>query len=96
MAVGYAIVAADGVVGTSGTPKILYGINWVSDGTAGVMKIYDGIGTGGTLAYQETGVINVGVNRTFGGNEGVIFKNGIYLDIDAHDVFVSVFYKEVL
>ena len=96
MAVGYAIVAADGVVGTSGTPKILYSINWVSDGTAGVIKVYDGTSTAGTLIHQETGTISVGVTRTFGGTEGVLVKNGLYLDIDSHDVFVSVFYKEVI
>ena len=95
MASGYQIIAADGVVGTSGTPKILYGVNWVSDGTAGVMKVYDGSSTGGTLIWQETGVVNVGVTRNFGGTEGVMCPNGIYLDIDSHDVFVAVYYKEV-
>ncbi len=96
MAVGYALVAVDGVVGTSGTPKILYSINWVSDGTAGVIKIYDGTSTAGTLVYQETGVINQGVYRLFGGTEGIVLKNGMYLDIDAHDVNVIIGYKEIL
>lgn len=96
MAAGYAVVAADGVVGTSGTAKILYSINWVSDGTAGVIKIYDGTGTDGTLVYQETGVINSGVYRQFGGSEGIMLKNGMYLDVDVHDVNVVIAYKEVV
>lgn len=96
MAAGYTTIAADGEVGRTGLPKILYSINWVSDGTAGVIKIYDGTSTAGTLVYQETGVINTGVFRQFGGSEGIMLKNGMYIDIDVHDVNVVVAYKEVL
>lgn len=96
MPAGYQRRTDDGVIGTSGTAKILYSINWVSDGTAGEVKVYDGSSTAGTLVHDEFGVINRGVYTPFGGGDGIVLKNGIYLDIDSHVTGITVAYRELI
>lgn len=96
MPAGYATRTDDGVIGTSGTAKILYSLNWTSGGTAGEVKLYDGTSTGGTLVHDETGTINKGTYVQFGGQEGMVLANGIYLDIDGNVTRVTAVYKELV
>lgn len=94
MAVGYYVNTTSYVAGTSGTPKILYSINWVSDATGGVISIYDGTTTGGVLVYSEKGAASVGTYRQFGGCEGISLNGGIYVSADAHVTSYVIAYKE--
>jgi len=78
----YAIIA-DGVVGPSGRPGRVFSITVLSGATGGVIKVYDGTGTDGTLLFQETGTANK--SAILGNWEaGLFFPNGVYVDIDAN------------
>ena len=95
-AVGYATKTNSAIIGTSSTPKILYSVNFTSDSTAGVLAIYDGHDTNGTLVWQQTGVINQGVSVYFASSHGISLSNGIYLSLDGHVTRATVAYQEVI
>lgn len=92
--VGYVIKTSDGVVGISGTPKLVYGMHMISGGTAGNVILRNGTSAGAGAVISMTGTINVGVTMTFG-VEGVVFPAGCFCDVDANVSSVVVFYKEL-
>lgn len=96
MAVGYGIRTTDGVIGTSGSAKDIYGINVVDDGTATTVKFYDGTTASGTLVQQITTTAGVPLSLTLGGTQGVRFKSGCFVDVDTHTVLATVYYQEVV
>lgn len=79
---GYQVVSGDSVVGASGTPIAVYGINIISDGTAGVVILRNGTAVGDTAIITLTGTASKGVYIDFGG--GIVFPSGCYCDIDTH------------
>lgn len=72
------------LVGTSGKPMRVYTITMISDGTAGVLKLYEGTSTGGTLKLQLDGTINKQVS--FDSAMGIRFTSGCWMETDAHCV----------
>lgn len=95
MAVGYQLVTSDIVLGTSGTPVAIYGMNILSSGGgAGVVKLRSGTAVGGTIIIQEVGTTSQGVSKNYGGN-GIVFPSGCFVDVDANVVSVAVEFKTV-
>lgn len=79
---GYKVIAADGVLGTSGAASIVYGVNIISDGTAGVVILRNGTTVSGTAVLTLTGTASKGVYFDFAA--GVVFPDGCFVDIDVH------------
>ncbi len=79
---GYQVVSSDIALGTSGHTTTVYGINIVSDGTAGVVVLRNGTTTGGTAILTLSGTASTGVYIDFG--TGIVFPAGCFVDIDAH------------
>ena len=93
--VTYQSRSTDGVIGTSGTPKDIYGYSLFSSGGGGaVVDFHDGTSTGGTKAFSATGTTSQVVNINFGG-VGVRLGSGCYLNVDANTQAITIFYKEV-
>lgn len=93
--VGYAIRTTDGVVGTSGTPKEIYGFTFLSGGGGvGTVAVHDGTGTSGPLVFTLTGTASQATTIPIC-ELGVRFINGCYLNIDANITSVTTMYKEV-
>jgi hypothetical protein len=79
---GYKVITEDGVVGTSGKPHVVYGVNIISDGTAGVVNLRNGAAVGADIVIALTGTANKGVWFNF--EDGLMFPAGCYCDVDAH------------
>ena len=79
---GYQVVTEDGILDASGKAVAVYGINIVSDGTAGVVILRNGAVVGATAVLTVTGTASKGVYIDFGG--GLVFPDGCFVDIDAH------------
>lgn len=95
MSVGYQTFAADGVVGTSGEPTIVYGINIVSNGGAvGRVILRNGAVVGATAVVTVDGTTGIGIIRDFGGN-GILFPSGCYLDLDSNTAQATVFFERL-
>ena len=77
-----AVNTTPALVGVSGAPTRVYTVTMISDGTAGVLKLYAGTGTGGTLIMQLDGTINKQVS--FDSAMGIRFTNGCWMESDAH------------
>ena len=77
-----AVTTTDAVVGVSGKPIRVFSVHMVSDGTAGVLILRNGTGTGSTSYIQVDGVINKGATLDFA--NGVLFPDGCFMDADAH------------
>lgn len=96
MAVGernsYQKRTTDGVIGTSGSPVVVYGISVQSgvDGGA-VVAFYDGSSTGGTLVRSITGNQNDWFNEDY--VVGRVYPNGLYIDLDANTTSVTVWFQ---
>lgn len=81
------------IVGTSGKPTRVFAVNFLSDGTAGVLILRNGTTSGGTAYVQENGVISKGVTVSYG-PVGILFPAGCFLDIDSHCVGGVVSYAK--
>lgn len=93
--VGYHVRTTDGVIGTSGTPKDIFGYTFLSGGGgAGAIDFHDGTGTTGTKVIAATGTTSKTTTVDFGG-VGVRFVSGCYINLDANVTSLTVFYKEV-
>ncbi len=77
------VSGTDAVVGTSGKPTRVFCVNFLSDGTAGVLILRNGTTSGGTAYAQENGVVSSGKTVSYG-TQGIMFPGGCFLDVDAH------------
>lgn len=91
--VGYQVRTTDGVIGTSGTPKDIYGYTFLSGGSAGNIDFHDGTGTTGTQVLDVVGTASQTTTVTF--PYGLRFPSGCYINLDANVVSLTVFYQEV-
>ena len=65
--VGTQKLSADGVVGTSGKPIMLYSVHIASKaGGAGTVTLYDGTSTGDTAYSTHEGEADAGIEINFG------------------------------
>jgi len=90
--VGYQRAVADAAILSSGRAVVVYGINFVSGGTAGVMILRNGTSTAGTAVITLTGTISSGTTFDFGGN-GIVFPSGCFADKDANVSAFTVFFE---
>jgi hypothetical protein len=79
---GYQVVTADIAVNTAGSAVVVYGVNIISDGTAGVVNLRGGDAVGDSIVMALTGTINKGIYIDFGA--GVVFPDGCFVDISAN------------
>lgn len=87
------VSGTDAVVGTSGKPTRVFSLNFLSDGTAGILILRNGTSTGGTAFVQENGVVSSGKTVAYGPN-GILFPAGCFLDVDAHCTAGVVSYSQ--
>lgn len=73
----------DAVVGASGVPVRVFTLHIISDGTASVAILRNGISTAGTAYVTETGTISTGKTVNYG-TQGMLFPAGCFLDVDSH------------
>lgn len=92
--VGYQRISADSVIGDSGNPIALYGWSLLSGATAGLVIFRNGTSGSGTEVMRDTGTINEEVQFSLGG-VGVVFPDGLYVDIDANVTGIAVFYSQL-
>lgn len=92
--VGYQVAVADAAVLSSGRAVVVYGVNFVSGGTAGVIILRNGTSTAGTAIVTLTGTISSGTTFDFGGN-GIVFPAGCFVDKDANVSAFTVFFEAV-
>ncbi len=93
--VAYSVRSSDGVVGTSGTPKNIYGFHVLAGGSNSTIAVYDGTGTTGVKVMSIVALASKTTTIDFV-DMGVRFLSGCYLDVDANTVSITTFYKEVL
>jgi hypothetical protein len=79
---GYQVVTADIALNTAGSAAVIYGINIISDGTAGVVNLRGGSVVGSAIVMTLTGTANKGIYLDFG--QGVVFPSGCFVDISAN------------
>lgn len=79
--------AAGQAVGVSGRPTRVFAAHILSGATAGIIKLYNGTSTSGTIFVQETcGTVSTGNDFNYG-DYGVLFPNGcFYEEVEDADV----------
>jgi hypothetical protein len=93
---GSQLITADGVVGTSGKPIRVYGIHVISGAGGGaVVNLRSGTAVGGTIRLKATGTASQGVTFPYG-NEGHLFEEGCYCDVDTNTTSVLVSFQKEL
>ena len=89
---GTQILTATGVIGVSGKPVRIYGIQIVC-GTAAVAHIHSGTAASSTAAYKETGTANTGKTISFG-LPGLYFPSGAYCSFETNVSRVIASYSQ--
>lgn len=90
-----ATTAAGQAIGPSGAKIRVYGIHLISGATAGIIKLYNGTSTSGTIYIQETAdVVSTGNTINYG-ESGVLFPNGCFYEevIDANVTSTLISYE---
>ena len=90
-------ITADGVIGVSGAPTRVYGLIIQSGAIAGVVNVYNGTDTTGTIILPTiSGAANQGKAVEGIPAEGIYFPAGCYVDIDANTTSVIAQYENVV
>lgn len=87
------VSGTDAAIGVSGKPIRVFAINFVSDGTAGVVLLRNGTSTGGTAFIREDGVVSSGKTVSYG-QTGILFPAGCFCDVDVHVTAGVVSYSQ--
>lgn len=77
------VSGTDAAVGPSGKPIRVFCLNFVSDGTAGVVILRNGTSASDTVYVTENGVISSGKTVQYG-QTGILFPSGCFMDVDSH------------
>lgn len=83
-----ATTAAGQAIGPSGAKVRVYTVHLNSGATAGIIKLYNGTSTSGTLFYQQTAAtVSTGTTVDLG-EYGMLFPNGCFYEevVDANVV----------
>lgn len=92
---GYQVRTTDGVIGTSGSAKNIYGFTATAGGSNATIDIHDGTSTSGTKVI--TIVVPSSSSRTVSfGSSPVRFGSGCYINLDANTNAITTFYEEVV
>jgi hypothetical protein len=73
----------DAAIGPSGKPIRVFSVNFLSDGTAGVLILRNGTSASDTVYVTENGVISSGKTISYG-QAGILFPAGCFMDVDSH------------
>lgn len=73
----------DAPIGTSGVVTRIFTVHLISDGTATVTSLRNGIAATATAFATETGTASTGKTINYG-LQGMLFPAGCFLDVDAH------------
>lgn len=73
----------DAAIGPSGKPIRVFALNFLSDGTAGVLILRNGTSASDTVFVTENGVVSSGKSISYG-QTGILFPAGCFLDVDTH------------
>lgn len=90
-----ATTAAGQAIGPSGAKIRVYSIHLISGGTAGIIKLYNGTSTSGTIYVQETATtVSTGTTVNYG-EYGMLFPGGCYYEevVDANVVSTLISYS---
>lgn len=77
------VSGTDAAIGTSGKPIRVFSLNFLSDGTAGVLILRNGTSASDTVYVTENGVVSSGKTIQYG-QTGILFPAGCFLDVDTH------------
>lgn len=89
---GYDIITTERSVKGNGVKVVVYSINVVSDGTAGLVEIYNDSQASNDPVLTLTGTINKGVVFNF--PNGMTFPVDCFVSPDAHATSVTVVYTQ--
>lgn len=85
---GSQLFAADGQVGSSGTPTVrVFALHIISSSgaTAPIVSLRNGTSSAATAFVTQTGTATVGAGNTFTfGTQGIEFPAGCFCDVDAN------------
>jgi len=90
-----ATTAAGQAIGPSGAKVRVYATHLLSGGTAGIIKLYNGTSTSGTIYIQQTAAtVSTGNTVTYG-KYGVLFPNGCFYEevVDANVTSTLISYE---
>ena len=93
----YCTTAAGVAIGVAGKPTRIYHINVLSGGTAGEIKVYNGIAVVAANLYLQQLCTTVSTGNDFNyGQEGILFPNGAFLEevSDANVVSSTVTFSQ--
>jgi len=93
---GYQRRTTDGVVGISGLPVRLYGLQIQSGATAGAVACHNGTDTTGDKLLDVAGEPNRTVSTANIPSDGIFFPGGLYLDVDANVTAAIANYEQVI
>ena len=96
--VNYGLVTGDGVIGTSGTPKVIYGMSIVNNsGGNGVVNIRNGALVSDPIVIRHTMTVGADSGEYVPISDvGLMLGDGCFVDIDANVEQVALFYREVI
>lgn len=91
---GTKLITADGEATAAGVPTRVKCIHILSGGGGAAVVSLKNNGSGGTIYITETGTVSTG--KTFYYSEdGILFPNGCYVDVDANTTSVAVVCRTV-
>lgn len=77
------VSGTDAAIGPSGKPIRVFAVNFLSDGTAGVLILRNGTTASDTVFVTENGVVSSGKTIEYG-QTGILFPAGCFMDLDTH------------
>lgn len=91
---GTKLITADGEATTANIPTRVQSIHILSGGGGAAVVSFKNNGSSGTTYLTETGVVSTG-KTVYYGQDGVLFPNGCYVDVDANTTSVAVVCRTV-
>lgn len=91
--VGRVVITTSGVVGDSGKPQALYGYAFKSSGTAGVLSLFNGTSSLGSIVWDDTGIISTTKVVPLGA--GIVFSSGLAASFDGNVTKATFFVRQV-
>ncbi len=94
MSVGSQRLTADGVVGVSGKPVLIYSVEMLNDASVGELVLRSGTADSGTVYVKKNGV-TVSDTDTYSWPGGLYFPSGAFFDKDTNTVAVVINFEQV-
>lgn len=87
-------LTADGAVGRSGNPIVVYNVEMLNNSSVGELVLRNGTSASDTVYVKKNGV-TVSDTDTYNWEGGIVFPNGCFFDIDTNTVAVVVTYEDI-